>query len=545
MLCEGLERYATALGLGFVALGGWLRFQGLGEWALNPDEGIYAAVAGARSWDIFVGGVREAAHPPFYFVLLWALGGAADPVALRLPAALFGTLGVWGVFLLTRVALGPATAVLAAGAFALAPGAIEVSQLVRPYALQCALLAFGWWGLLGALRGAGGRAGLVIYGGAFGLALFTHYGSALPLAATIGWLALGAVTERVGRPLWRPLLGVHTALLGLGGLLGALHFYPYLLNANTFSNMDWLAPFLQESLGGVWLSFVGVQRYVFGLAYDGAATVLVMVGFVAAWRGAAPAGGLPAERPQAGLPPGGLAGLAAVALGLAALLGWAGLYPFGGTRHAAYLSVLLVPLGAAGVRGLLAGRGWRLAAGAAALAVCLVVPGVPAVVVGAPHLAFGPQVERLATPAQLQALPFAGLRSQPALILLDEQAFYFLQPFFREARRLPDAIARGDEPPPWRRYAWGQAELAVSRRWTLRTGPRAPDAPDHYAGLLDRVRRAGPVPAERPVWLVSGGWAPLAANAVAASGRGSEPFVRPYAAGVRLAPSAGSPRRRP
>ena len=48
-----------------------------------------------------------------------------------------------------------------------------LSQLLRPYTLVFALLAFGWWALLGYLE-RGHRRDLWLYAGALGLALLTH-----------------------------------------------------------------------------------------------------------------------------------------------------------------------------------------------------------------------------------------------------------------------------------------------------------------------------------------------------------------------------------
>ena len=137
-------------------------------------------------------------------------------------------------------------------------------------------------------------------------------------------------------------------------------------------------------------------------------------------------------------------------------------------------------------------------------------------------------------PGLLAALPLARLRDDPVLVLLDEQAFYFLQPFFGEAVRR----GSGPQSPPgdsaFRRYAWGRAELVVARSWVLRTGTPHLDEPDHFAGLLHRARAVAVPRDERPVWLVSGGWAPLAANRLAARGFGTDPFVRPFGGLVRV-----------
>lgn len=506
-----LERRAGLVVLAIVALGGVLRARGLGTWALNPDEGIYRAVATAPSWGEFARGLGEAAHPPFFFLLLRALTTFGEtPEWLRWPAALFGTLAIWGLFLLTRRAFGALPALVAAAALAVSPGAITLSQLVRPYALVFALLAFGWWALLGYLA-RGRRRDLWLYAGALGLALLTHYGSALALAATFGWLVLGAATGAVQRTRWRPLALLHAGALGLLGATYLLHFRDFRASANPFQSMGWLEPLLPASAGELWLSFVGLHHFLFGLEFDGMATLLTCVGLVVSFRRGA----------------GSLGVLALIALGIGAGLAVAGLYPLGGTRHATYLFVLLLPVTAEGVHWLLSGRGLALPAGCVALALGVALPQLPDTLVGASKLRFGTQVERLATPEQLAALPVAELRERPVRVLLDQQAFYFLQPLFA------DAVLASDAPASHRRYTWGAAQLIVSRSWVLRAGSKRRDASDHVGGLLRRVReREGA--ARRETWLVSAGWAPLATRGLTERGLAEVAFARPYGAVVRI-----------
>ena len=506
-----LERRAGPLVLAIVALGGALRVRGLDTWALNPDEGIYRAVATAASWGEFARGLGEAAHPPVFFVLLRALSTFGDtPEWLRWPAAVFGTLAIWGLFLLTRRAFGVLPALVAAAALAVSPGAITLSQVVRPYALVFALLAFGWWALLGYLA-RGGRRDLGLYAGALGLALLTHYGSALALAATVGWLVAGAATGAVGRARWRPLALLHAGGLGLLGATYLLHFRDFRATTDPFQSMGWLEPFLPTSAGELWLAFVGLHRFLFGIEFDGLAVLLTSVGLVVSLRRGA----------------GSLGALALVALGTGAVLAVAGLYPFGGTRHATYLFVLLLPAMAEGVCWLLSGRGLALQAGCVALAFGVALPQLSDTLTGASQLRIGTQVERLATPEQLAALPVASLRERPVQVVLDQQAFYFLHPLFADAQLVSDAAAS------YRDYTWGAARLIVSRSWVLRAGSRRREAPDHIGGLLRRVREREAV-ARRETWLVSAGWAPLATVALVDRGLAEAVFARPYGGVVRI-----------
>jgi hypothetical protein len=508
-----------------VVAGSVLRLRGLGDWALNPDEGIYRAVAAAPDLAAFARGLGEVAHPPLYFVLLRAwtlLGVAEDPAWLRLPAALLGVAGIAAIFALARRAFGAATACLAAAGWALAPGAVALSQLVRPYALLFVLLATGWWALLGFVE-RGRRRDLLLYTSAFGLALCTHYSAAIALAAAIGWQGL-AVWRAAPRTAMRTRsrgLGAAQALL-LGELLAltCFHLRPYQAAVSPLANMGWLAPFLPGTPVDAWLAFVGLHRFVFGPGPDGLATLLTVLG-------------LAASLASASAGPRAFSMLAALALAIGALLAVVGLHPFGGTRHATWAFVWIVPLAAEGVRRMVSGPRPARIGGAIVLAVGLALPALPDALSGASRLRFGAQVERLATTEELAAFPLAGLRARSARLLLDEQAFYFLQPFF------VDAAPRGGVEGELRVYDWGTARLVVARCWTLRAGRERTEAPDHVLGL---ARRAGAAPREGAdglaasvgTWLVSGGWAPLAAKALVARGLAEPVFDRPYGAVARL-----------
>jgi hypothetical protein len=509
-----------------VLAGGVLRLRGLGDWALNPDEGIYRAVAAAPDLAAFARGLAETAHPPVYFLLLrvWAaIGVAGDPAWLRLPAALFGTAGIAALFGLTRRAFGPATACVAATGWALAPGAVALAQLVRPYALLFVLLATGWWALLGFLE-RGARRERIAYGAAFALALATHYSAAIPLAATIAWLLLAGALGGHTRPgatvrtHARSLAALHALLLGEGIGLLLLHLRGDAATAGPPASMAWLSPFLPSTPGDLWLAFVGLHRFVFGPGPDGLATLLGVLGLGAS---------LVAARGGSRV----FAGLVGIALAIGGALALLGLHPFGGTRHAAWAFVGIVPLAAEGARRLLAGPLPLRVAGALALVAAIAVPVIPDAISGASRLRFGAQVERLATPDQLAAFPLAGLRARPLRLLLDEQAFYFLQPFFA------DAVLRGNIDEDARVYELGATRLVVARCWVLRAGRERPDAPDHALGLARRASEALGAPPDG-AWLVSGGWAPLAAKGLVGRGLAEPMFDRPWGAIARLRPSS-------
>jgi hypothetical protein len=488
------DHHAGRLALATALLAALLRLIGLGSDWLNPDEGIHASIAALPSFAEIAAELPDHTDPPAFFVPLRLVARySSEPALLRLPSLCFGVVAVFGVYLVARRAFAAATGVLAAALLALAPGEIVLSQLVRQYTLQHALLAFALWALLGFLE-ARRRADLALYALLLGLALLTHYGTALFLAAVALWLVGLAAAGRIERSCWRPLALAHLPLLALLGALYALHFRVHLSGAApSAETRAFVSAFLPSTPAGLWSAFVGLGRYLFGARWGGAATILLGLGLVAGLRGRG-------RR---------FAALALVALCVAAALSASGRYPFGETRHASWLFVILVPIVAEGVRFALAGPGAGRWLGAACLLGLALAPALADRALGVAGVPSSGQLEaeRLAGRDEVLALgeSLRSLRDRGALVLTDRQTYAFLYPFFRDARRRSPAAADL----PYREFAWGPSELVVARAWALRAGARSPDASDHVVGLWRSVRESRPAAEASELWLVLGGWPPL------------------------------------
>jgi hypothetical protein len=487
--------------VGVAALGGVLRLRGIGRYALNPDEATFVANASASSWAEFGRGLVENAHPPAFYLLLRAVAAAPwaeAPEWLRAPSLVFGVLAIYGTFLFARRAFGAATALLAAAFMAVSPGAIVLSQLVRPYSLQLAAACFALWSLLRFID-LGRRRDAGLYAGFASLALLAHYGSLILLAALGLWLLLLARAGHLRRDRGAPLLLAQLSIFGVLGLLSLLHVRTYLEGLQPLQHMDWLAPFMPHTPGDLWLGVVGIQRYLGGATFDGIATLLLLVGAAASLHAN------PRSRLRSPVVP------LAIALALAAGLAWAGLYPFGGTRHATHLFVLVLPLTAEGLRFALSGRGWRRAAGACAIVGLLLSPKLGDAIVGADRLRVGEQLEGVATREAMQALEarVLPLRSRKACVVSDEQSYYFLRRVFRDARQQTAATVDSA-----RLYEWGRTKLVVSRVWNLGATENAPARLDE---LLEHCEPRAPDDSPDESWLVSAGWGPLALRTLIAS----------------------------
>lgn len=119
-----------------LALSLGLRLYGLGERSYFNDE--LSAIFRTQA-DTFGEFVEEAVIPDYHPAgiqwILWKLTGylGTDPLVVRLPFALAGTLGVWVLFLLGKIWFGEKTAWMAASALACLQFPVYFSQLARPY----------------------------------------------------------------------------------------------------------------------------------------------------------------------------------------------------------------------------------------------------------------------------------------------------------------------------------------------------------------------------------------------------------------------------
>ncbi len=207
--------------LGIVLVGTGLRVGGLSAYWLNPDEGIYHALAAMPAWGDFWAEVAVNAHPPLFYLLLRGLTSVGDdPALLRLPALVFGCLAIPAAFLSLRRLFGPTAGLLAAAVAAVAPGLIVQSQLVRPYTMLVALLGYGLYFLLRYLEG-GRRSHWIGCTGFLLAAVLTHYGAIVVLSALAAVLLAGALLGRVPSARWPGLVG---ALLP-GGRRGRVDRY--------------------------------------------------------------------------------------------------------------------------------------------------------------------------------------------------------------------------------------------------------------------------------------------------------------------------------
>jgi len=454
-----------------------VRLADLSEWWLNPDEGIYYSILTRADFSGFWQEVTANAHPPLYYLLLRGLGVFTwDFFWLRVFSVVCGLAAVLGVWAVARRLGGDgsrgAVAGLVAGVvLAFAPGPIELSQVMRPYMLQLALLAWALYHLLGYRRSASGLE-LVSYVTLATLALLVHYSSVLALAV-FGLLVLtDGMEARFASLSWRRLMVAHavpaTVVLGLY----FFHLRPLAASALADDALDgWLSFYMIGSPPEAWFSFLGFQHLLAGPWLRGpmALALLVAIG-AAVWTRET-----------------GVAVLAGGALLVAVLAAGLGLYPFGSTRHSVWLLAFTVPTMGWLAANLLDARPGRRAIQVGLPLLLIGLGGPVGTVMGLARAPWSPS-DRVLRQDDLGSMvdvldPAAG----PQPIFMSAQTFYLLMPFYALEREQavfsPDSTVF--------RFDYGARTVLVGVAWdfTLATTNESPDQLD--PPLADGPR-AGP-----------------------------------------------------
>ncbi|MBO0910317.1 MAG: glycosyltransferase family 39 protein [Acidobacteria bacterium] len=280
------------------------------------------------------------AHPPLLIILLHYWGKiSASEFFLRLPSVIAGTAAGWFLYAWLLAVAGRETALVALALFLFSPALIYSSAEVRQYALLLLFMSVALWCLDRAF--AIGRARwMLLSAAALYLALLTHY-CALIFAASLGGYGLLRILSR--RPA-APWTGVWmTTQLGAGSIAGFLWKTHISLIRHRPLTQDVAQSYLRSSLFHAGqenvLSFLARShlRLFHFLFSQGAVSVLGLVLFAAGI--VLLLGEKNAETGPRGPAPRqfGILLLSPFLINLAAAL--AAIYPYGGTRHNAYLAI--------------------------------------------------------------------------------------------------------------------------------------------------------------------------------------------------------------
>lgn len=452
-----LTRYAPVAAALLVALGLYLRVRGLGEYWVNPDEGIYYSTLTQPSFATFWSEVLANAHPPGYYLLLRAFGFLTwDFVWLRATSALFGGATVWLLWLVGRElggrgVAGAVTGLLAAALVAFNGEAIDLSQLIRPYALLLALLSAALYALLVYMRAPSDRL-LATYAALIAAALLTHYSAVLGIAVLSALILHERIAGHLGLAAWWKLLGTHAAAGLLLIVLYLVHMRGLMSSALATTALDgWLAHWMVSSLGEAWRALVAYQVMIAPLDWIGRAAVVMVA--ATAW-----AATRPEDRKIAVLAGAGLA----IGLTLSALE----LYPFGGSRHVTWLIAFTVPTLAwfpVAISRLRRPNAWIV--GVPIAAMLAVGSSIESIIVPPSMTGGGTSATDDHTVRTRDLAPMVVNRLDPErgprIILMAEQAYYLLMPLYATERHPIHDVS--DE--PFFHFAYGARQVVVVRSW--------------------------------------------------------------------------------
>lgn len=493
---DALVRRGPSLAATVVAFAAVLRVPDLFGWWPNPDEGIYYGVVTRAGFGAAWAEAWTTAHPPLYFLVLRAVGWfSTDFAALRAVALVSGLAAVYVFILVGREiggagARGQVTGLATGLLLAVSPRSIVLSQVIRPYMLLLLLLACSLLFVLRYLREPSARR-LVAVGGCSVLAALLHYSAVFGLGV-IGTLVLAdGVRRGPGRPQWRRLLGVQVIPALVLVSLYFVHLRGVAGGPLGDHALDgWLAPYMITRPVDVWLGFVGFHSMLAGDSWAAPAALLTLAALAyAGWR----------DRwsPVVVMTVSGLA----LAVAGAALR----VYPFGPTRHSAWLLVFVIPT-------LAWALGILLTSGRAAFTrvAPVVVLGLMAVKLLGPVL--DPEErprdtrERVLRTGALAAMAdVLDPDAEPFVVLMSTETYQTLMPLYTVQRQTAERSRTGD----MLRFRWGARDVIVLPGLDFASRPEEVGQVDHlYTGarLAEREFGVSMPGGGAPVLVLSGGW---------------------------------------
>jgi hypothetical protein len=308
---------------------------------LNPDEALHYLLANQSSWRVAYVASLTNAHPPLLTLVLYFWRGVgSSEFILRLPSVIAGTAFCWIFFKwLTRI-LGRTTGFLGLILVVFLPPVIALAAEVRQYALLL-LFLIGTAYLLERVFAEDSAGMMLLSALSLYLALLSHY-SAILFAGAMGVYSLlrvsaGGASAKV-RAAW--VMG-QAGALGLIAVLYVTHISKLKGDYAAGTINGWLAnSFFRPEHDNPFLFVVartgGVFQYVFGqLVVGDLAFLAFFAGVILLWREKSLSGRSNVFSWQLGV-------LLVLPFAVGAAASLARIYPYGGTRHSAFLIMFAV-----------------------------------------------------------------------------------------------------------------------------------------------------------------------------------------------------------
>jgi len=488
-LDDWLRARLDLIALLVVAVGFVLRLMTAAAGFLNPDEALHYLLANQPSVISAYRASLSSAHPPFFLLLIYFVRYLGNSeLTLRLPFVLMGAALPWVAYKWLRNVFGHTAALIGLLLLALSPAMIWLSAEVRGYAALLLFMASALYFLDRAFDGgsAGNMAfyALFLYG-----TISTEY-SGLWVALTLGIYALMRII--------RGQLPASLVKLWVASQVGAtaLFAFLYVTHISTLKGggmereaiTGWLRNSYFQSGRDSLLLFpltrsAAVFEYLFSQRIAGIPLLLVFLGGVAFLL----AKGAPGEPHRPNRRELGILLLLPFVFGCGAAI--LGIYPYGGTRHSAYLVVFAVAGISFMIERLAGGRIWPVLL-------------VAAIVMPVWHLTATPPPQFIDPHNQSQALMSKAVkyirRSIPpgALLLVDHQTSQMLGYYLGK-----DQVIPFNEPQPrqdFLEYPYGGYRVVSSKQWDFNAAS--------FKNELGRMREAYGVKPGETVWVVDAGW---------------------------------------
>lgn len=473
-----------------------VRWIGLSDWWLNPDEGIYYSILTRADFAGFWAEVTANAHPPLYYLILRGLGALTwDFYWLRVFSVLCGVAAVAAVWGATREAAGRgrpgAIAGFTAGLIvAIGPGPIELSQVMRPYMFQLALLATALYALL-RYRDTDGIRALALYAIVISAALLTHYSSMLALGAIGLYVLWDGIDRGVRERHWLRLAAAQLAPAAVVAGLYLIHIRPLAGSALADDALDgWLSFYMIDSVSSAWLAFLGFQHLLADTWMRGPMALLLVAGVVTAL--------LRGPRSV------GVFAVGALAMGVFAAS--IGAYPFGSTRHSMWLVAFVVPPIGLLTATLIEAPVRIRTGGLAALAALLAIGGPLGELLREPSAPWAPSDLVLRQENLSQIVDALDPADGPPLLVMSAQTFYLLLPFYALERESASFSADSTA----FHFEYGDRRVLASSAWDFSTRAGVSGTVE-LRDFLDEAERAFPdigLDRELEATIVVGGWRP-------------------------------------
>ncbi len=350
---QWLRRHSDLLAVAAVAAVFVIRIAAARDRYLSPDEALHVEAASAPTLVGTYENSRFLAHPPLFFLLLhvWMLAGRSEAF-LRLLPMIFGVGFLWFAHRWTGRLFGRAAGLTTLLVLAFSPAFLPLSAEVRGYSLLLFLSAIALSELEKALE-EGSPARMMGFSLLLFLAILTHY-AALFLVLS---LFLYALIRFRSDPSSRRVIRTWAAFQAAVAVLYLFLYFNQVVRLRgseaARAMTGWLAasyyhPESENVFGFLTRQTAALFRYFFGSWF--AALLVFVLAAVGVFSLALK------RRPSAIL-------LVFPYL-LGAVAGVMAVYPFGGTRHSAYILPFAAAAAGAGASALFVKRPWALAPGA-------------------------------------------------------------------------------------------------------------------------------------------------------------------------------------